>query len=58
MPDHPSGDNRFKMLDAAMKRHQYKADALLEVLHSAQEIFGYLQNDLLLYIAARSQATA
>jgi bidirectional [NiFe] hydrogenase diaphorase subunit len=51
MPDHPSGDNRFKMLDAAMKRHQCKADALLEVLHTAQEIFGYLQEDLLLYIA-------
>src|SRR5271165_921052 len=51
MTDHPSGDNRFKMLDSAMKKHQFKASALLEVLHSAQEIFGYLQNDLLLYIA-------
>jgi bidirectional [NiFe] hydrogenase diaphorase subunit len=51
MPDHPSGDNRFKMLDVAMRRHQFKADALLEVLHTAQEIFGYLQDDLLLYIA-------
>jgi bidirectional [NiFe] hydrogenase diaphorase subunit len=51
MPDHPSGDNRFKLLDTAMKRHQFKADALLEVLHAAQEIFGYLRNDLLLYVA-------
>src|SRR5262245_41786219 len=51
MPDHPSGDRRFTMLDAAMKRHQFKADALLEVLHAAQQIFGFLRADLLLYIA-------
>ncbi|HZZ82826.1 MAG TPA: bidirectional hydrogenase complex protein HoxE [Gemmataceae bacterium] len=48
---HPSGDKRFKLLDAAMKRHQFQADALLEVLHTAQELFGYLQPDLLIYIA-------
>ena len=51
MPDHPSGDKRFKLLDASMKKHQFKADALLEVLHTAQELFGYLQEDLLMYIA-------
>jgi bidirectional [NiFe] hydrogenase diaphorase subunit len=48
---HPSGDNRFKLLEATMKRHQYQADALIEVLHKAQELFGYLSTDLLLYIA-------
>lgn len=48
---HPSGDKRFKMLDATIKRHQYQQDALIEVLHKAQELFGYLENDLLLYIA-------
>ncbi len=52
MPEsHPSGDKRFKLLDAAMKKHQFEADALLEVLHTAQELFGYLQADLLIYIA-------
>jgi bidirectional [NiFe] hydrogenase diaphorase subunit len=50
-PAHPSGDKRFKLLDAAMKRHQHQADALIEVLHTAQELFGYLENDLLLYVA-------
>ncbi len=50
---HPSGDKRFKMLDATMKRHQYEPDALLEVLHSAQGLFGYLEDDLLLYVAHR-----
>ncbi len=49
--EHPSGDRRFKMLEAAMKKHQYRADALLEVLHTAQELFGYLQEDLLMFIA-------
>jgi bidirectional [NiFe] hydrogenase diaphorase subunit len=48
---HPSGDNRFKMLEATMKRHQYQADALIEVLHTAQELFGFLEMDLLLHIA-------
>jgi bidirectional [NiFe] hydrogenase diaphorase subunit len=49
--DHPSGDNRFQMLDATMKRHRFAPDALIEVLHTAQELFGYLQPDLLHYIA-------
>ncbi len=48
---HPSGDKRFRMLTATMKRYQYSADALIEVLHQAQELFGYLEEDLLLYIA-------
>ncbi len=48
---HPSGDSRFKMLDASMKRHRYAPDALIEVLHTAQELFGYLKTDLLHYIA-------
>ena len=48
---HPSGDKRFRMLSATMKRYQYAGDALIEVLHQAQELFGYLEEDLLLYIA-------
>jgi bidirectional [NiFe] hydrogenase diaphorase subunit len=48
---HPSGDERFVSLDATMKRHRYQPDALIEVLHSAQEIFGHLDVDLLLYVA-------
>jgi bidirectional [NiFe] hydrogenase diaphorase subunit len=43
-------DNRYKLLDAAMKRNQNQADALIEVLHTAQELFGFLKDDLLLYI--------
>jgi bidirectional [NiFe] hydrogenase diaphorase subunit len=48
---HPSGDKRFALLDAAMKKHLFRGDALLEVLHTAQEVFGFLSLDLLLYVA-------
>jgi bidirectional [NiFe] hydrogenase diaphorase subunit len=48
---HPSGDKRFKLLEAAMKKHQFRADALIEVLHAAQQLFGYLEPDLLLFVA-------
>ena len=54
--EHPSGDKRFKMLDAAMRRHQHHPDALLEVLHVAQGLFGYLAIDLLVYIARALKA--
>lgn len=48
---HPSGDKRFKRLDVAMKRNQYRADSLIEVLHAAQEAFGFLELDVLQYVA-------
>jgi bidirectional [NiFe] hydrogenase diaphorase subunit len=50
-PEHPSGDKRFKLLDVAMKRQGYQQDALIEVLHKAQELFGYLEPDILFYVA-------
>jgi bidirectional [NiFe] hydrogenase diaphorase subunit len=55
-PQHPSGDNRFKLLDRAITKHQGRADALIEVLHAAQGIFGFLENDLLIYIARALKA--
>lgn len=48
---HASGDRRFKALDMTMKRCQFKPDALIEVLHKAQESFGYLEEDVLIYVA-------
>jgi bidirectional [NiFe] hydrogenase diaphorase subunit len=48
---HASGDKRFKILEAHMKKHQFKHDALIEVLHKAQELFGFLEDDLLLFVA-------
>jgi bidirectional [NiFe] hydrogenase diaphorase subunit len=49
--EHPSGDNRFKIIDRTLKRFQYQQDALIEVLHTAQETFGFLSDDLLIYVA-------
>lgn len=49
--DHPSGDERYKAIDLTMKRFKYQKDALLEVLNTAQETFGYLSEDLLIYVA-------
>jgi bidirectional [NiFe] hydrogenase diaphorase subunit len=45
-----AGDKRLKMLDAAMRRQQFQPDALLEVLHSAQELYGFLSTDVLTHI--------
>ncbi|MCU0491193.1 MAG: bidirectional hydrogenase complex protein HoxE [Chloroflexaceae bacterium] len=46
-----SGDNRYKILEATMRRQQHQPDALIEVLHKTQELFGFLSPDLLTYIA-------
>jgi bidirectional [NiFe] hydrogenase diaphorase subunit len=48
---HPSGDDRYKAVDLTVKRFRYEKDALLEVLNTAQETFGYLSEDLLIYIS-------
>lgn len=60
MPDrssspHPSGDPRFKMLDMTIRRHGADRHALIEVLHSAQEIFGALGEDILHYVSRALQ---
>ena len=50
-PSHPSGDKRFKVLEVYMKRHQFRQDALIEILHKAQDLFGFLEPDLLYFIS-------
>ena len=44
-------DKRLLMLETAIKQHQYSKDALIEILHVAQDLYGYLDKDLLLYIS-------
>ena len=48
---HPSGDKRFKLLEVAMKKNLFRQDALIEVLHAAQDLFGYLELDVLFFVA-------
>lgn len=44
-------DNRKIMLEKTMKEHQYQESSLLEILHKAQELYGYIDKDLLAYVA-------
>lgn len=44
-------DKRFKILEAHIKKFQHRQDALIEVLHKAQELFGYLDDDVLRFVA-------
>ena len=44
-------DDREKQLERAMARHHYAGDALIEVLHAAQQLYGYLSKPLLERIA-------
>ena len=39
------------MLEKTMKEHDYQESALLEILHKAQEIYGYLDKDLLMDVS-------
>jgi bidirectional [NiFe] hydrogenase diaphorase subunit len=48
---HPMGDPRYKGIDRVLKRQQYQQDALIEVLTAAQEAFGYLTEESLIYVA-------
>jgi len=48
-----ASDKRFKILEAHIKKFQHRHDALIEVLHKAQELFGYLDDGVLRYVAAQ-----
>lgn len=51
-PSPPSDDKRWKIVGATMRRHGYKGSSLIEILHTVQECFGYLDNDSLAYVAS------
>jgi bidirectional [NiFe] hydrogenase diaphorase subunit len=44
-------DNRRVMLEKFMKETNFQESALLEILHKAQELYGYLSKDLLMEIS-------
>jgi bidirectional [NiFe] hydrogenase diaphorase subunit len=39
------------MLEKVMKEHDFQESALLEILHKAQELYGYLDKDLLMDVS-------
>ncbi|HKE25129.1 MAG TPA: bidirectional hydrogenase complex protein HoxE [Bryobacteraceae bacterium] len=48
----PSGDRRWKIVEATARRHGREPHALIETLHTVQESFGYLDETALRYVAA------
>jgi bidirectional [NiFe] hydrogenase diaphorase subunit len=50
-PTPPSSDSRWKLLDATMRRYGRKPHALIESLHTVQEVFGFLDEEAMLYVA-------
>ena len=50
-PSPPSDDKRWKLVEAAMRRNGHEPSALIEVLHSVQELFGYLDEEALKFVA-------
>ncbi|MDH5437954.1 MAG: NAD(P)H-dependent oxidoreductase subunit E [Candidatus Bathyarchaeota archaeon] len=44
-------DRRLVLLEKVITQHQYQKESLLEILHKAQELYGYLDKDLFLYIS-------
>ena len=54
-PPAPSDDRRWRVVDATMRRHGYSSDALIESLHTAQEAFGYLDDDALRFVGESLQ---
>jgi bidirectional [NiFe] hydrogenase diaphorase subunit len=48
----PSSDKRWKLVEATMRRYGHKASSLIEVLHTVQESFGYLDEVSLRFVAS------
>jgi bidirectional [NiFe] hydrogenase diaphorase subunit len=46
-----ASETRRSMLEKVLKEHNFQESALLEILHKAQEIYGYLSRDLLMDIS-------
>ncbi|MGH4006693.1 MAG: NAD(P)H-dependent oxidoreductase subunit E [Pseudonocardiaceae bacterium] len=51
-PSPPSDDERWRAVQERMRQLGNQPDALIEVLHAAQEAFGYLDTDALAFISA------
>ncbi len=47
----PSDDRRWKIVDGTMRRYGHEPFALIEVLHTVQETFGFLTDEALQYVA-------
>lgn len=44
-------DARYKSVFAAMTKHRKRTDALIEILHVVQDVFGYVPVEVMRYVA-------
>ena len=51
-PAAPSDDKRWKIVETRMRRLGNRPDALVEALHSAQEAFGFIDDDAMRYLSS------
>lgn len=49
--EHPSGDPRFAALDRVITSYNAEPTSLIQILHAAQQMFGYLSADVLRYVS-------
>jgi bidirectional [NiFe] hydrogenase diaphorase subunit len=50
-PKLPSEDKRWKIIQNTMKKNGYNPDSLIEVLHTVQEYFGFIDEDALKFVS-------
>jgi bidirectional [NiFe] hydrogenase diaphorase subunit len=51
-PKAPSDDKRWRIVETRMRRLGHQPDALIEVLHAAQEAFGFLDAETLAFVGS------
>ena len=49
----PNDDKRWRIVESTMRRHGHQSHALIEVLHTVQECFGYLDDSALRWVARK-----
>ncbi|MEF3254748.1 MAG: bidirectional hydrogenase complex protein HoxE [Deferribacterales bacterium] len=47
----PNEDKRWKIVQNTMKKYGYNRDSLIEVLHTVQEYFGYIDDNAIKFVA-------
>ena len=50
-PSPPREDKRWRQVDVKIRRLGARPDGLIEVLHTVQEVFGFLDDDALAYVS-------
>lgn len=46
-------DNRWKLVEATMRKHGYERHALIQSLHTVQETFGYIDDQAMRFVAEK-----